>query len=311
MTSKRQYHNFLPFFLLSAFLHLIALLIVAFGVNFYSRKLPEERVITFEILPVSSVNNVRTKNSQNDHTIKNDDAKKIEKSTQKSSTKEPKQENEQEKPKETPVKEAPPPKETKEKIPNEEVKSDEPLIQEKLKEPESDNQETKSEKQESAPKKEESKKEAPKKKAMADKQLDTLLKNLEKQSDGNSNKSNKVNREKSKDQKDAFGKFDENAAESLTNDEIIKQQIMRHWNQPIGSTGEEIIITIRLTLEIDGSVISAQPIRKKCPSGKESICQATVDSVRRAAINASPLENLEKSDYDTWRQIDIIFDTKR
>ncbi|NBO25170.1 MAG: hypothetical protein EBU93_08085, partial [Chlamydiae bacterium] len=149
-----------------------------------------------------------------------------------------------------------------------------------------------------------------KKKAATDKDLDSLLKNLEKNSTGN-NKTKAVNRKKTEESEDAFGSFDETMPESLTNYELIKQQIMKKWNQPIASSTENIIITLRIALDIDGSVLKAEVTKILCPSGKDAVCLATRDSVRRAAIKASPLENLSQSDYDEWKELDVHFDTRR
>lgn len=293
--------SFSPYaFVVSLSLHLILILIVCVGVPHFHRKLPEEKVISFELLQVSSVNNVKAKKVQKDESVKNDDAKKIEKTSE--------MKPQEESP-------APPALSPAQEEPKPEIQ---PLIAEKPPEPlplEEKPKEVKPEPKKEEPKKTEPKKQEPKKeepkKTLADKELDSLMKNLEKSSEGNDPKSNKVNREKTKEKSDAFGNFDSDMPESLTSDELIKQQIMKKWNQPIASATEEIVVIIKIFLAINGAVESTKIVSISCPTGKEAICETTKNSAIKAITNASPLVNLNSDDYNSWKEISINFDTRR
>ncbi len=288
----------LPLFCaISTLLHIILISLMFFGFPFRPKDSPEEKIITFELLPVSSINNVKTKKVQKDETILNQDAKKVEKSKI-SENSQPEPEVKKEEVQKEPAKEEPKPE--AEKIPD---KKEE-------KKPEEKKKEDKKEEKKPEPKKEQ-KKEKPKKKSPNNKELDSLLKNLEKESEGENDKSRKVSRQKTDAKDDAFGSFDNNSPESLTNDELIKQQIKKHWNQPIASATENISIRVELKLNKDGSVESADVKSSNCPDGKGLLCQTVQDSVIRAIKNASPLVNLNPDDYSTWQNINFTFNTKR
>ncbi len=285
----------LPLFCaISCILHIIMIFLLFFGLPFSPKQAPEEQIITFELLPVSSINNVKTKKVQKDETLVNQDSKKVEKSkiseTAQAEPKIKKEEVKKEEPKE-------PPKPEVEKIADKKEK----------KEPK---EEKKKEEKTKETKKEQSK-EKPKKKSPNNKELDSLLKNLEKESEGVNDKSRKISRQKTDAKDDAFGNFDDNSPESLTNDELIKQQIKKHWNQPIASATENISIGVELKLNKDGSVESANVTSTHCPDGKSLLCQTVQDSIIRAIRNASPLVNLNPEDYSTWQNINFTFNTKK
>lgn len=285
----------LPLFCaISCILHIILIFLLFFGFPFFPKNAPEEKIITFELLPVSSINNVKTKKVQKDETIINEDAKKVEKSkiseTSKAEPEIKKEEVKKEEAKELPKPEA-------EKIADKKEKKEAKEEKKKEEKP----KETKKERS----------KDKPKKKSPNNKELDSLLKNLEKESEGESDKSRKISRQKTDAKDDAFGNFDDNSPESLTNDELIKQQIKKHWNQPIASATENISIGVELKLNKDGSVESANVTSSHCPDGKSLLCQTVQDSIIRAIRNASPLVNLNPEDYSTWQNINFTFNTKK
>lgn len=310
MTNRYSDSSLLTSLVISTITHIIILYICFFGISIGTKPLAEEKIITFELLPVSSVNNVKTKTIQKEKTIRSDDAKQVDKTKVKEEVVEEKKEVE--KPVEPSKEETKPEAHKKDAEPLPEPKK-EIVKKEELKETKP-KEVKKEEAKKDPPKKEVPKKPAEKpakkKKAPNDKEIDSLLKNLEKASDGN-NKTNKQNREKSEADSDAFGNYDDTGPESLTNDELIRQQIMRKWNQPIASATEEIIVTVRLLLAIDGVVEKSTIISINCPPGKDILCSATKDSAIRAITNASPLVNLLPEDYSSWKEIEIRFDTRR
>jgi outer membrane biosynthesis protein TonB len=307
MKSSYTDNNLHIFLAISTIVHIVVISVMFFGIPLFPRSLPEEKIITFELLPVSSVNNVKTKKIQKDATVKSDDAKKIEKTKVKEETPEEQSEKKESEKKEDPKDE---PKKDAEPLPT--VKNKEEIKEKKEDKPKDDkkSEAKKDVKKDKDEKKKPEKKAEKKKKAPNDKEIESLLKNLEKESEGN-DKTNKLNREKSDAESDAFGNFDDNSPESLTNDELIRQQIMRRWNQPIASATEEIIIIVNLSISIDGTVEKVDIGSVSCPSGKDVLCSATKDSIIRAITNASPLVNLLPDDYSSWKEIKITFDTRR
>lgn len=288
MIKNNLFQNTLKnFFVISLIIHVIFIILLSVSnINLKNEK-PVEQIITFEILPSSQKNNVKQKKVQKQKTIKNLDAKKIEKAKKSNNLISPKPIIDQKKIE----------KSTESKI----IKSTK------------DNKFSikKSEKPKKLLKKKKISKEdfTPQEEAQKDIEIDSIMKNLEDESDGNKLKSNKLSREKSDDKHDSKSTSNNDGNETLTNDEIIKQQIKKYWNQPVASAGKNITIIIELYLDDDGTVTSSNIKDISCPIGYNSICIATKDSIIRAIKNASPLVNLEPSDYISWSQINITFNT--
>jgi membrane protein involved in colicin uptake len=284
MIDKFKVDGFPRFIIISSVLHLVILLFTFIGIGSFNTKEVSEDIIVVEILPVGAVNNVKNKRVQKQSTIKNDNAKKVEKSKKSEQKKEKTKEKEKTKSTDS------------EKTP-ENIKKDN-----KPKEPSPE----KSEKKEQVSKKASE----DNKKKNKDKELDSILKNLEDESDGENKKSHKISRQKTKDTSDAFSSLDaDDGPETITNDELIKQQIKKHWNQPVASATENISIAIELFIEDDGTIMDQKIVSIDCPDGKDITCMATRDSIIRAIRNASPLVNLNSSDYISWSQLIITFNT--
>ena len=280
--------NLPVFFAISSFLHVILIYLIFFGLPFKPSPLPEEQIIVFELLPVSAINNVKSKKVQKEETVLNDDAKNINKSQLADSA----------------DKKTQPPEEIKDKA-LDAIKPKAANLPDNKKNIKEEKKPTKPEEKE----KNEEKKESSKKKKPNNKALDSLLKNLEKESEGKNEKSKKINRQKTDSTSNAFGNFDDSLPESLTNDELIKQQINNHWNKPIASSTENIIIRIELWLNKDGSIEKNDVKVINCPEYKNLLCKTVEDSVIRAIRNAFPLVNLRPEDYSTWQNINFTFDT--
>ncbi|MDX2050337.1 MAG: hypothetical protein SFT93_04115 [Rickettsiaceae bacterium] len=288
--------KFLSYIIISLLLHIIIIILISFRPNIFEPKSLDEEIIALEILPVANVNNIQTKSTEKPTAEKTEDAKSIKKTYHAETKDEPEEKEGKDKEKIEPEKPSDSPKEMK----SETRKPAEPKARV-------------TQKDQPEKKKESKPKQKPKKdtKKSREDRLESLLKNLAEQSDGKNNRSSAVSREKDEGARDAFGKFDELSAESLTNDAIIKQQIMRNWNQPPASSTEEIIIVVRLELSNEGVIRNSNIIRVSCPFEKDVVCDATKDSIIRAVRNSSPLAHLQISDYDSWKEIDIKFDTRR
>jgi outer membrane biosynthesis protein TonB len=98
-------NNFRFFVTVSAFAHLLIAIILILGLPSFKR-LPDEQVITFEVLPVSDFTNIKTQKVQKDKAIESEDAKEVKRASQESAAKE------QEQPKPAPVPEPEAPKPT-------------------------------------------------------------------------------------------------------------------------------------------------------------------------------------------------------
>lgn len=300
-------------------LHLLIIYFFIFGLPSLFEKLPEEQVIVFEMLPINDKPNVPTKIKQSEKAIENDDAKKVEQSKPKI--------QEEAKPieKEEPIikeeKPALPPKPIEPPKPLEEKKAEpiEPKVVEQkeiVKEkPKTEAQEKKKEdtpekKKEVAPAKKpaEKKKKAPYNKS----DLDSLLKNLEQSSEGTNVKSNKQARsEQNNELQESKGPYDDRLSLSTSETALIRQQIEKRWNIPIGAENiDQARVTLYIALNQDGSVKDVRIMNTICPNISASTCSALSDSALRAVWQASPLQGLDPKRYNTWKEFNFGFSPK-
>lgn len=285
--------DFKSSFIISLFLHIAVIAAVFFGMPSLWKKPIEEKIVTFEMLPISSVTNIKNQKAQREKEVESDSAKAV-KNSQPEEVKEEK----------TPEKQEP----KKPEIQHPDQPKDEPKPQEPEKKPEPKPEPKPVEKKpEPKPKEEAKKKPALKKK---DVNLDSLLKTLEKASEGTEAKSKKESRSARNDvENDSSGPYDEGKPLSISEQHAIKQQIERHWNVPIGAkNASDVRITLYIALKPNGEVMQAKLLEKRCPGVDAISCDAAADSALRAVYSASPFENLDPSRYNVWKEFNMEFD---
>lgn len=291
-------------FICSMALHLLIIYFFLFGMPSLFKKLPEEQVIVFEMLPISNQSNVPNKTKQPEKAIENQDAKKVEQS---------KPDYVEEK---KPVEKAVEEKKIVEKKPVEEKKSieEKPIIEEEKPLEEKPIIEKKKAIEEKKPtevkKPTEAKKPIEKKKKIPNKSdLDSLLKNLEQSSEGSNAKSNKQARAKeNKETQESKGSYDDTLALSISEISLIKQQIERLWSKPIGIQNlEQLRVILYIALNKDGSVKEVKVKETICPNITKTACDALSDSAMRAVWQASPINNLDPQRYDSWKEFNFLF----
>lgn len=291
-------------FICSMALHLLIIYFFLFGMPSLLKKLPEEQVIVFEMLPISNQSNVPNKTKQPEKAIENQDAKKVEQS---------KPDYVEEK---KPVEKAVEEKKIVEEKPVEEKKSieEKPIIEEKKPIEEKPIIEKKKAIEEKKPtevkKPTEAKKPIEKKKKIPNKSdLDSLLKNLEQSSESSNAKSNKQARAKeNKETQESKGSYDDTLALSISEISLIKQQIERLWSKPIGIQNlEQLRVILYIALNKDGSVKEVKVKETICPNITKTACDALSDSAMRAVWQASPVNNLDPQRYDSWKEFNFLF----
>lgn len=280
---KKEDDNDYPFWIyiaISIAFHLFVFLIFYMGLPKF-RKEPEEQIMTFEVLPVNEISNIKTKKVQRDKAIKEEKSKKREKASKAEAPKKPVEKKEAPKKEKVALKEKPKPK----------AKKPDP----KPKTPQKKASPDKS-------KKLESKKKKPN-------EMENLLKTLEKESEGKEAKSRKRSvGDKSNAIEDAIGKFKENVKLSIGEVQYIKQRMRDYWNEPIGAKNAgEISVMLYIAFEPNGTVKEVRLIDKTCPVGTDIICNAATDSAIRAVWQASPFDQLNPARYESWREINMEF----
>lgn len=288
---------FIRDFIISFLLHLLILVLFIYGSPSF-KKIPEEsHVIVLEMLPVEDIVNVKNQSPQKSEEKDLKPAQKIKQSAPKT-PKEKKQEPEkaEEKPKEV----------TKPKEPEIIKKEAEPLPEPKKEEKKQTVTEEKSQKKEKI--KAEEQKKLPKK--PKEDPLDSILKTLENESEGEVLKSkNRKNSSSENEGKTSKGDYNQDSPLSITEKLLIKQQIEKNWRPPVGSIDlENIQIILHLSVELDGTITEVKIKDMICPSGNKQICDLVAESSLRAAKQASPLTNLSPARYDYWKEFDLRFD---
>ncbi len=266
--------------LISLALHLIFVVIFIYGIPSLLTKVPEEdNTITFEILTVADIANVRNQDTKKPEVKEIKESQKIEKSAAK-----PKEEVK--KPEEKPLKKTTEPEKEAEIIPEKKTpkKEDKPK---KITPPKKEKEKTKQ-------KKPVKKQEDP---------IDDIFKNLEKESEGEKkNSPNKSTSSQENEGKFARGTHNEDSPLSITEEMIIRKAIEDNWNKPAGF--ENIEVKFRLKLDIDGTV---NDIDVEVTSGNKQLQNLLRDSAERAIRKASPIKGLSPENYDIWKNIPLNF----
>lgn len=283
---------------ISTFLHVVAIIVFYFGVPSFREKFPDEQeVYTFEMLPASAITNVKTQSQQKKGRVEKN-AKEIKQSKPTANT-EPVGKKESEKPKEKKIEKEDKPKEKR-------VVVDAPA----KKTPKNPKQ-NQTKKQDTSKASTSKPKPKVKKKPQQD-PMDTLLKNLESASVGETSESQfrAVNVNELDDGKFSKGPmYDENSPLSITEKLIIKKQIESNWQPPIGLENlEDMRILLYMKLNEDGSVSSLDIKNIVCPAATIATCKIFAESVVRAIKKANPLENLSPNRYDIWKEFELNFD---
>jgi hypothetical protein len=163
------------------------------------------------------------------------------------------------------------------------------------------------------PKKEEkSKKPTPKKIVKKEEDsIDAILKNLEKASEGESEKAKnkaKTNNPEAK-AKARGASYNEDSPLSITEKQLVKQQVEKHWRPPVGTANfEKVRVSMKLYLEKDGSISKVVVANVICPPDSKSTCTLVEESAIRAVWKANPIENLPADRYNIWKEFDLFFD---
>ncbi|WP_341758531.1 cell envelope integrity protein TolA [Candidatus Tisiphia endosymbiont of Ditula angustiorana] len=306
-------------FICSVVLHLLIIYFFLFGLPSLFKKPPEEQVIVFEMLPINSKSNVPNKIKQSEKAIENQDTKKVEQSKP--------DDTEEKKPLEKPLEkllEEKKPLEDKLPIKEEKVIDKKPIEEKKPLEDKLPIEEKKvidtkpvetkpiEEKKPAEEKKPvDTKKALEKKKKIPNKSdLDSLIKNLEQSSEGSSAKSNKqaISKE-NKETQESKGPYDNTLPLSISEISLIKQQIERVWNKPIGIQNlEQLRVTLYIALNQDGSVKEVKVKETICPNITKIACDALSNSAMRAVWQASPINNLDPQRYNSWKEFNFLFD---
>jgi hypothetical protein len=271
----------------SLILHVIVFMLAVFGLpNLMIKKEPDPIAFSVEVLPISSISNVKPKKAPTPEVAKKD------------------------KPKEKPQESATPPKpKSEEKIekPKEVIKKEPEKVKEK--------KEVKKEDQKKQTKDSKAKDQKKNKDELED--VEALLKTLEKTKSKTSDKK----KEKKKNTQisdelleelndDSNGEYNNTKPLSMSEKDAIRNQIYKCWNVPVGTKdAENVKVVILLKLNTDGSVQETKTLTRESSDGGNKIAfRVVAESAIRAIHRCSPLENLPPNKYDSWKAVELLFD---
>jgi hypothetical protein len=294
----------------SATLHLLLVLLVVFGLPSLLKNEPplEPAAITVELLPISSVSNVKNSDSEKADKPKPEEEK----------------QPEQKKPS-PPVKTAeatpPPPPPTPE--PKPEPKPEPAPLPKPEPKPEPKKVEKKPEpkpepvKPEPKPEPKPAPKPEPKKpehKKPKEEDLDAILKAVKEtaQKEKTSEKKEPAKEKTSDSPKAISNSYDSSKPMSLSEKDAIMGQLAKCWNAPAGAkNAQDLIVVINAEFNTDGSYINAEiASESRSRYNSYSFFRAAADAALRAVRQCSPLKNLPPDKYGTWKSMELHFDPR-
>ncbi|MCC8460927.1 MAG: hypothetical protein LN545_02880 [Candidatus Megaira endosymbiont of Carteria cerasiformis] len=296
---------------ISLVLHLIFIGVFIYGLPSIFKKAPEEPdVITFEMLPVADITNVRDQGVKTPEPKEIKKSQKIEKSAASPKEEMPKQvEKKPETPKEektTPSKEA---EIVPEKKKEEELKKEEPKpVEKKLETPKEQDKKKpapiKKEVKQPQQKKEETTKKSPKKQEDIMDSLYNDLLNLEKESEGTERRSpNRTPPSPPNEGKFAKGNnSDEDEPLAASEIATIKGQIKSNWNKPAGLEGIKVVLHLSLDIEGNATIVGVSGLK-----GDKQLQILVEETARRAVKKANPIKNLRPERYNVWKRFNVDF----
>jgi len=90
--------------------------------------------------------------------------------------------------------------------------------------------------------------------------------------------------------------------------DALRARLMALWTPPAGAkTPEELMVTVRIKLNVDGTV---EGVPMVINSGTSPFFMAAQESALRAVFRAQPFNMLNPASYESWKDIEITFDPR-
>jgi outer membrane biosynthesis protein TonB len=99
-------------------------------------------------------------------------------------------------------------------------------------------------------------------------------------------------------------------AAQLSQDELdaLRARLRQLWNPPAGARNpEEIVVTIRIRLNRDGSLAAPPEITN---SGRSTLYMVSRERAAIAVVRGAPFNMLRPENYEAWKDIEITFDPR-
>lgn len=108
---------------------------------------------------------------------------------------------------------------------------------------------------------------------------------------------------------DTNKEYNNNLPMTISEVDAIKSQITRNWNTTAfsGADSKGMFLTVHIELDMEGNVMRVTPARESNPS---PYYNAFVESAVRAIKQSSPIKNLDKEKFHSWKEIEFRFDSE-
>lgn len=141
--------------------------------------------------------------------------------------------------------------------------------------------------------------------------LDSILKSVKESAKAEESKKPTQSKDPPKQNAARSDRYDPTQQLSMSETDAIRQQFEKCWDVPAGAKdAQNLVVTLSVAVNEDGSVLSVQLARDKGRYGSDSFFRAAADSAMRAVHRCSPLKNLPAGKYSTWSEMELTFDPK-
>ncbi|SFS04181.1 hypothetical protein [Sphingomonas jatrophae] len=93
---------------------------------------------------------------------------------------------------------------------------------------------------------------------------------------------------------------------------LIREQLKPYWSPPAGTDVDQLVTTLRVRLNKDGSLAGAPEVlgTTGTNASNRGYVRQHQDAARRAVLRAAPLKRLPAEFYEDWKELDTNFDNR-
>ncbi len=99
-------------------------------------------------------------------------------------------------------------------------------------------------------------------------------------------------------------------AQQLSQSELdaLRARLSQCWSPPVGALeAQRLIVVLRIMFNPDGTVSRTPELMEATPS---PVGPAMVESAKRAVLQCQPYTMLRRENYDTWKDMELMFDPR-
>ncbi len=140
--------------------------------------------------------------------------------------------------------------------------------------------------------------------------IDSILKNLQQSSDNKETKNNDFSEKKEEEKHHKSTKYNKNLPLSITEQQIIRNQIEKNWNILNLKHLKGGSVTLKLYMNPDGTIRKVDVKKVICYNPNQDVCKIIIENAIRAVWKSSPIVNLQYERYSIWQEYELLFDSQ-